>query len=145
MLGGGKGGVYVPTLDLDRLARQLQADLAKIQELQQRYGSSGPPSDASGLGAMLGETKNRPTRPTRQRRGKRRKAAKPTVTQTPSSICRSILGQEWHDVDYYWQKVKEVLPETSRQVVATALRRECASGGAEKRGDRKDGVEFRKS
>jgi hypothetical protein len=113
------------TLSPDALQKQLERDLETInryRELVARHGGQAPP------GAQLSLPINRPKR----------------LAKSIVGMCEGNLNEEWRDVDSFWEKVKAVKPRVERQVVATALRRLAASGVAEKRGDRSEGIEFRR-
>lgn len=117
------------TLDADALEKQIQADLEIIRryrEVEARHRNR----DSS---AVL-HARSKPPKPKMARRRKRGVA----------QICESNLGAEWRSATWHWEKVEEIKPKTGRQVVATALRRLCAKGLANKRGDRTSGVEFRR-
>lgn len=123
--------------DLDAIERQLVEELAAVRKARELLGRYASQQEPGLLPTSLQDRSGAATVDRARKATRRRKAS-------PAEICRELLTSEWQPVDFFWEKVKEQNPKTDRQVVATALRREVASGHAEKQGDRADGVRFRR-
>lgn len=57
----------------------------------------------------------------------------------------SVLADEWQSVQQYHELVRKVHPGATLTAVSTAMRRLTGKGDAERRGSKKEGLEYRRT
>lgn len=118
-------------LDPDALERQLQRDLEvirKYREVSARYGGEpptmGPPSGAS---------------PGRKAQARLKEQAGGLI-----GTAEKLLPDEWEGFPSFLKRVQAARPKTTRAPLRNAVTRLVGQGIAEKKGDKKTGVAYRR-
>lgn len=119
----------LPKMDPDALERQLRSDLEAIQKYREvvaRYGGEAPDV----VPPALHEAKPR--------------KKEPRPRNSVIGLIEASLGDAWHPVAFYLERVRATKPRTIRNVVRNTLERLANDDVAERRGDKASGVEYRR-
>jgi hypothetical protein len=115
-------------MDPDALERQLQRDLdtiRKYRELNARYGGEPPP----GI----------PPAPAPTRKARAKKSGNGLI-----ATAEKLLPDAWERFPSFMSRVLAVRPKTTRAPLRNAVARLVDQGVAERQGDKKTGVAYRR-